>query len=231
MSGVDVKTSTIVAVLALAGLAISGAANAQGYNPPGYYAGLQGQYVTLRDADYTDGLAIQSEASKGFGISAIGGYDFGNGLRAEGEFGYRRNSLDQFEITNDGGLGAAAGVGSLSGQTLETDGTTDALYLMANGWYDFMIRGFRPYIGGGIGFARVSVDGSVRGVQLLDDSDTVFAYQLGAGVGFDVAPNVTVSLDYRYFATQDPELDAAGGTTVDGEYQTHNIGISARYRF
>ena len=223
------RTSTIIAVLTVAGLSICANVKAQGYQ--GFYAGLQAQYVTLRDADYTDGLAIQSEASKGFGISAIGGYDFGNGLRAEGEFGYRRNSLDQFEITNDGGLGAAAGVGSLSGQTLETDGTTDAFYLMVNGWYDFMIRGFRPYVGGGIGFARLSVDGSVRGVQLLDDSDTVFAYQLGVGVGFDVAPNITVSLDYRYFATQDPELDAAGGTTVDGEYQTHNIGLSARYRF
>lgn len=51
-------------------------------------------------------------------------------------------------------------------------------------------------------YANVDVD------ALGDDgSDGLFAFQLGAGVGFQVSPTVTVDAKYRYFASADPEIE------------------------
>jgi opacity protein-like surface antigen len=40
------------------------------------------------------------------------------------------------------------------------------------------------FVGGGIGVAKVDADVSTLGVKLLDDSDTVLAHQVGAGVAY-----------------------------------------------
>lgn len=101
--------------------------------------------------------------------------------------------------------------------------------MMANAYYDFKNSSIvTPYIGGGIGFANVNVgDGNVGGVQVwADDDDTVFAYQLAIGTGFDVTKELTIDLGYRYYATQDPSFEL-----VDAEYSSHNVMVGLRYRF
>jgi opacity protein-like surface antigen len=197
-----------------------------------FYAGLQAQSVFLRDADNRGAqLDFEDESETGYGISGVFGYEFGNGLRLEAEAGYRRNSLERVNVRNDGGLGAALGFGSLNGASLDADGHIESLNLMANAWYDFKFDKVRPYIGGGVGLARIAAEGSLAGVNVLNDEDTVLAYQLGGGIGFDVMPAITLSLDYRYFATRDAALRTVTGNEFDAEYQTHNVGVSVRYRF
>ena len=55
-----------------------------------------------------------------------------------------------------------------------------------------------PYLGAGIGVARVSLDGyTSSGTLIVDDSDTVFAGQLSAGVLYALNEQVSLDLGYR----------------------------------
>jgi len=65
--------------------------------------------------------------------------------------------------------------------------------------------GFTPYVGAGIGFASISVMGlkdineAHNGVYYADDhTNTNFAWALYAGTAYDVTPQVTLDLTYRY---------------------------------
>src|SRR3546814_11335928 len=61
--------------------------------------------------------------------------------------------------------------------------------------------------------------------------DTGFAWQLGGGLGFLVNDRMTVSLDYRYAGTSDPEYKTSDGGKLKSEYQSHNVGLGLRYAF
>lgn len=118
------------------------------------------------------------------------------------------------------------------------DGAFSMLAFMANVDYDFD-TGSRwvPYIGGGLGVATISLDTkTASGTSLTDDSDTVFAYQVGAGIGYEFplaeGRSITVSLDWRYFGTQTPTFKGdVTGTEFDVEINGHDIGIGLIYGF
>ena len=81
------------------------------------------------------------------------------------------------------------------------------------------------------GFADVSFDSvAVGSGTIVDDSDTVLAGQLAAGVLMPVGDSVSVDLGYRYMFTDDPDLDAAHGD-VDTEIESHNVLIALRFYF
>ena len=109
---------------------------------------------------------------------------------------------------------------------------------MANVDYDFD-TGSRwvPYVGGGLGVATISVDTETdTGTSLVDDSDTVFAYQVGAGIGYEFpleeGRSITVSLDWRYFGTQAPTFKGdVSGDDFEATINGHDIGIGLIYGF
>ena len=118
------------------------------------------------------------------------------------------------------------------------NGAFSMLAFMANVDYDFD-TGSRwvPYVGGGLGLAIISLDAeSAEGESFVDDRDTVFAYQVGAGIGYEFplpeGRSITVSLDWRYFGTQAPTFT---GAVTGNEFQTeisgHDIGIGLIYGF
>ena len=117
---------------------------------------------------------------------------------------------------------------------------------MANVWFDFNPGSpWSPFVGGGLGVARISLnDVAITSLTLLgvpiplaspvplaDDDDWVFAYQVGAGIGYEVTPTTTISLGYRFFATADPDFTGVDGTPFDAEYRSHNIEIGLRISF
>ena len=167
----------------------------------GPYVSLQGGGSFLSDADNVGGgISIESSFETGYNVSGAAGYSFKNGIRLEGEISYRRNSLDKLTITADGGVGVALGVGSLNGISADADGNVSALSFMANAFYDFRLaNSVKPYVGGGIGVARLSInDAAVLGITLVDDDDIVFAYQE------DPASEVDAEHDPRQALQQDP---------------------------
>jgi len=160
------------------------------------------------DSDVSEG-GIEIKYDTGYAIGAALGYNFGAG-RLEGELGYKSADIDEVSVS---GLGSASVNGDLS-----------VLSLMGNGYLDFNVNPtVKPYVMAGIGMANVALDSNDLDV---DDDDTVFAYQVGAGVGFALNNKVTLDLSYRYMGTEDANIDGA-----DVEYGSHNILAGVRVQF
>ena len=193
----------------------------------------EGPYVSgnvgvswLEDANLTSsdaGIDLDSdmEFDTGFLLGAAVGYDFGP-LRIEAELGYRHHEFDEWKNVTVNGTN----FGDFSG-----DGQVITLSSLVNAYVDFAPPNFpvTPYAGGGIGFATIYMnDIEIEHVDLDDDDDTVFAYQLGAGVAYAINPFLTLDIGYRYFATDDPEFD---DIDTESEYNSHNISLAVRYSF
>lgn len=172
-----------------------------------YVSGSFGS-VSMNDSTLNEpGLSAELSTDPGFGfIAAIGnGFD---GLRGEVELAYRTNDLDEISI---GGLSRFA------------NGDISSLAVMGNFLVDLPLsERVQPLLGAGIGLANVEADLDAFG----SENDTVFAYQAIAGIGFPLTHVTTLDLQYRYFATDDPEFDG-----VEAEYETHNFFVGLRFDF
>lgn len=250
-------TNSLVAALAFALVSFGVSARAA----DGPYVGVGGGLSILNDSDVTaparepyPALNALASLDAGFVVKGTAGYAFPNGLRVEGEIGYRKNNLDGMNVKSPGSLvelaapattpyanlpppyqmavqNAVTGTQSLSGDI-------SVLTFMGNVYYDFDLgSGWKPYVGGGLGVASISLASkSASGITLADDKDAVFAYQAGGGVGYEFATSedhaITVSLDWRYFRTADPTFKGSvTGAAFDTEIGGHEISLGLRYGF
>jgi len=187
----------------------------------GWYSSLGGGLNLLRDSAINGGgFATKGVFDDGFVVNGAVGYQWGN-LRGEGEIGYRRNDFDHFTTLGKG------------------SGDASSFHFMANGYYDFIPSGkFDPYIGAGVGVARVDYSqlAGAAGATLLDDTDTKFAYQGIVGVRYLMAPQWDVGVEYRYFATLDPRVRTTAATVpasveVNAPYHNDSVMLGLTYHF
>ena len=210
-------------------LLLAGPVAAESWFKDSYYVGVgvKGGLALLDDAS-NDGEAItfDSEYDAGLGVSGTFGYSFTRSLRAEAEVAGRVNDADSFDFERDQ-LTAA----SFSGET-EAEGDVQSIAFMLNGYYD-LDTGSRwmPYVGVGVGAAYVEAELATGGQGIVDDDDVVFAYQAMIGVAYQTTAFSAIGLGYRYFATDDPDLEAPNGTTFSSEYSSHNIELELRLKF
>jgi outer membrane protein OmpA-like peptidoglycan-associated protein len=208
--------NTVAVAALLAGAAVLSAPTdvmAQGGVHSGLYGTIGGGYNILRDADI-DGSGIDTKAEFDGGWVFLGalGWGWGNGLRTELEFSGRRNEVD-------GATGKA------------TTGDVDSQAIMFNVLYDFALGDFVPYIGGGIGAARIHYDGIAPVGGIVNDHDWQFAYQGIIGVQYFFTPSFAVFADARYTASLDPEFKTSGGAKVDGEWENYSFTAGIRFNF
>lgn len=212
----------------------------------GPYGSLYGGASFLDDADNVGdpflpgagNATVESESDTGFVLGATAGYGFENFIartRFEADVAYRENDLDEATLEQDGGLGVLLGLGDLDGlSTSDIHGEVRSLSGLMNVWVDVLpSNALAPYVGGGLGGAFVSMnDVSALGVGLADDTDFVFAWQIGGGAAYQFTPNVAATVDYRWFNAEDPtfDLDPTGGD-FESEYSTHNVMVGLRYMF
>ena len=132
------------------------------------------------------------------------GYDFGL-IRTDVEINYSRNKVRTLGIQSLNGAAVTLTAADRaevcayleanpcggSGNDFQVEGyKLRQLSALANAWLDVPTgSAITPYAGGGLGIAGYEVDG---------EGKARFAWQLGAGVGFDVSPKVTLSADYRH---------------------------------
>lgn len=146
----------------------------------------------------------------GLAIGGFLGYDFGNHFRLEGEIFYREN-----ELRNGGGEAPQAGTSSL----------------MFNGFYDLPLTGpFHLYFGGGLGAGSAELTTVSLG-QSINEIQSIFAYQLETGIGWNFHSNFNLSLGYRFFDATTPEFDLPSGDQVRMELSHQEFLFKLRYRF
>ena len=204
--------------LAVAALGMSGVAQADDYK--GWYLGARAGATWLDDTSSSiAGVINKVEYDRGPALSGSVGYDFGQ-FRLEGEIAYRKNDVDKYTRSGTALGGAAGDVSSLA--------------FMVNALYDIDTgTALTPYIGGGLGIARVSANGvTATGLGFTNsDDDNKFAYQGIVGLSYQLNEAVALTADYRYFATENPKFRLSNGTSASGEYKTHNVFVGLTLRF
>ncbi len=186
-----------------------------------WYVGVDAGVMIVEDQDitFTPGNAgaasntVSADHHKGYDFDANIGYDFG-GFRLEAEAAYKRAKVD----LDKSGFG----------------GASSALSFMLNGLLDFgPDDGLQGFVGGGVGVSRGKLAN-----DLVNDSDTGFAWQAIAGVRYPVTNNLDVSLKYRYFNQDDIKLIPAyttiggpAGSSVDSKLRTHSLLLGLTYNF
>jgi opacity protein-like surface antigen len=198
---------------------------------PGPYAsGFMGVSAP-RDADatgfdYFNGVSFDDrvEFDPGINIGGTGGFDYGL-VRLEGELSYKHGEMAT--VTDQAGV-----------QYRNVDGTLGALAMMFNVFMDLHNASpVTPYFGGGIGLAALHLSdtfGSSNVSRILlyeEDDDSVFAYQVGAGL--EIALNRMLSLDlgYRYFATTKARFVTSYDIDTELKFQSHNAAVGLRVKF
>ena len=192
-------------------------------------AQAEGIYVSLHagatfpesaDSVFDPGLPTQgtivTEGDTGYRVGGALGYSFGRYFSVEGEYAYGENDLDTLNS-------------NLIGVPLAATGTASAQTYMANAYLSLPTGAWRPYVGGGIGQAHVEADNAGFANVLVtadktNDSDNAFAWQLMAGVGYQIAPNLELGARYRYLNIDEVTLisDAGDVQAVD-EQRTHSV--------
>ena len=94
--------------------------------------------------------------------------------------------------------------------------------LMFNGYYNFATGSkFSPYIGAGIGFARVKGTLELPEFGISDSiKKTNFAWQAGLGISYDITNNFAIDTGYRYMDYGDFEKDGVKADTSAHEFYT-----------
>jgi opacity protein-like surface antigen len=167
-------------------------------------------------------VGVEATIKDGYAVTGAVGRSFGP-VRGEIEGSYRGSDV-----------GEARGLGLVA----RGSGNVSALSAMANIYFDpaFALGPLQPYVGGGIGVSRFRAEdvaaAGVAGLGPVSGSETGFAWQLMAGVGFAVSEAATLTAGYRYFATPDVEVDVAplGSVNVDG-LGLHAAEVGLRFRF
>jgi opacity protein-like surface antigen len=173
-----------------------------------------------------------------------GGFDsaplFGLGI------GYQYNNWLRFDLTGEyRGKASFHALDSYTGGTNEYSGTKSEWLFLANGYIDLGTWwSVTPFVGAGIGFANINID-HFRDINVLNSgggyadsgSTTNFAWALHAGLAYQVTPNFSIELAYRYLNMGDGKTGIAynlNGTTSNSVYTfkditSHDIKFGVRW--
>ena len=121
----------------------------------------------------------------------------------------------------------------------------DSLVGMLNGYLDlaglapYAFGMFQPYLDAGVGAASnhlATMDSSFGTGTIAGDTRTSFAWGMGAGVGYPIAPNTTLDVAYKYLDLGEMRTgttDGAGAaiTPLKADLHTHTVTMGLRFGF
>lgn len=194
-----------------------------------YIKGIGGLSLLNSSKNKGSVLNIDSDYKSGYAIGGAIGKKINQNIKVEAEISYKDNDADSLTITNSG---------QLNGLSAKASGDVSALSFMANAYLDAKNIGiftennpFSPYIMGGVGYAKLDADVNSGGVKIVNDSATAFAYQVGAGINYEINKNVTVDVGYRYFATNEVSMKDSINEPFKTQYKNNLILASVSYSF
>jgi OOP family OmpA-OmpF porin len=193
----------------------------------GPYVGAEGgvNWESTQNLHQNSPVIDRLQFNTGWMAGLVGGYSFENGLRPELELNYRRNGFSHDLFGGGSGTDQAGGA-------------------LANLWYDLktpsgLFSTLHPYFGGGVGAVRSGYSSaSLAGNGIIGDYATELGWQAGAGLGYDLTPNLTLALDYRHLWTNRGSFhnDLLGNALAPGfahsqRYLANTALLSVRYSF
>lgn len=174
----------------------------------------------LQFTPFQQDVAVDFDAGQMLSLAL--GYEYASGLRVEAEALYLQGESNSLEPSL-----AQGAIYDFIGDFAVTAG-------MVNAWYSFGDRSIRPFVGGGIGLANVSLDvpaPTSPPPNGVDDSDTSFAWQIGAGVDFAMSDNMSFVAAYRVLNISDIEMTDSANDDFNVDWQTQAVSAGIRFKF
>lgn len=204
----------------------------------GFYVTLTGigGFSELNDTENEGSLGgdttNSSESDLVGGVGAALGYQWavpGGRLRTEVDFHYRfRFDFDENRPVIDNALPNAG---------LDSDLAT-ATWLANLNYVIDLGYDIAPYVGGGLGATYYDAENEFNDIGGLgrssdDTNGTNFTWAVNAGLLWDITENFHFILGYRYIDMGEIDFGtfAAGGVNVEGDYVSHDLLLTAGYRF
>jgi opacity protein-like surface antigen len=203
------------------------------------------------DPDHSYIFNIGNKTDSSFGGSLAIGYDF------EKKFGVPIRTEIEYAITSDVDAKRSFTFLDNNGQDMDTDNWKQSFgiqTLLVNSYWDINTgTNFTPYVGAGIGLGIIKTDfsgsGWNPGYSNWDDPNlgsktvTNFAWNAGAGIGYDLTDNWTVDLGYKFVdvgsvktsvhikpSSGNPDRRTEIYSKTDNLYQ-HQTSLGVRYTF
>lgn len=191
-------------------------ADLEAYGSDAYYTVFGGFAIPEATGIVQDGTyPSKLENKTGFTVGAAVGTSLAPGLRAELEASYTKYAHDNYTYQ---GLQKHE----------DAEGDSALIMVIANLWKDIPLGVATPYLGGGVGVGIVDSHGDAD--DAWDDTRVGMALQMGAGLRFGVADNLSVDLGYRAKGVLGTTLQG-----IDGSYHsmasflTHTAQVGVTY--
>jgi opacity protein-like surface antigen len=217
------------------------------------FAGPHDFEIGPKPADDDAELTVSSKTTGTFDIGILGfraavGFRF-LGFRPEAEISFRQLGLADFEYSSFSPGGIDLPETALTALNDSIDVKAGSLVLLgaiANLWFDIDTGGspLMPYLGGGVGIGRITLDSRTdaefSGVsvdqEFPESSAEAFAFQAGAGLGYDLGAGFILRIGYRLFGTTEAQLawnalDSDTNDVLKAEILLHNIDLGLSYQF
>jgi len=174
-----------------------------------FYVGVFGGYVMPNDLKIEDGGSEDVGLKNSWTIGAKVGYIFPQvkWLATELEYFYLgKQDVDQAGINGDG----------------------SAHNVMANLLVRYPEGMIHPYAGIGIGWSWAKFSGNQLGIGSVDESGNGFAWQILAGLNFEITQNWSADLAYRYFRAKYTDVSS---DNLDVTSTNHMVLLGINYHF
>lgn len=255
-------TRILLAACAWGALAVPSASAADmppAYTPPPPPAAVLGGWYLRGDIGYSNQRVdeLDNVLYDDFDTLDEGDRDFDGGPIFGVGVGYRFNKWFRVDVTGEHRAAVdftGNDIGVIGADTFSNnyDAKKSEWLAMINAYADLgTYRGITPFVGAGVGMIRTeiagftdigtnSADNLVAIAYGADNSEWSFAWALYAGLGFEITPNLTLELAYRYLDIGDAEsgdLVAFDGTNdVDNPMEfndltSHDVRLGMRYMF
>lgn len=163
----------------------------------------------------------------GYGMQAALGYRLGR-FRLEAELGQARNDGEGYELKVP-----VRKTGKWSDEYHESQ------RLMLNAYVDFGEGRLRPYVGAGVGRARVHIRffgqhpilDALSPREFLDGTDYGTAWQVVGGTAWQLSPRVALTAQYRWFDAGTLELPDRSGFFHERDHAGGNVDLGVRFEF
>lgn len=210
------KYTTLAAIALSATFILPATAQANDW----YLGGSIGYNQTFDQDSEGEGLLVETEFDAGITTSSIIGYDYGNNVRFEGEFSWRRNDGDSLAFQGIDREFTAKGAQSYS--------------FLVNAFYDIETdSSITPYvgIGAGVGFLENEF---LYGAVDFEDKDTAFVYQGIVGASMPLTEKITGFVDARYFTATGVDFVRTSpmdnGVSLESEYDNFSVSVGYRWK-